>query len=74
MIFADPTVLSTLSRREVVEGLAEAIKMGVIRDAQLFEVIINWDRFGRGIKQCKFLMVSLRGYTKNRVLFGLVIS
>ena len=74
MIFADPTVLSTLSRREVVEGLAEAIKMGVIRDAQLFEVIINWDRVGRGIKQCKFLMVSLRGYTKNRVLFGLVIS
>lgn len=37
VIFADPTVLSTLSRREVVEGLAEAIKMGVIRDAQLFE-------------------------------------
>ena len=58
VIFADPTVLSTLSRREVVEGLAEAIKMGVIRDAQLFEVpesgIINWDRIGRGIKQCKF--------------------
>eukprot|EP00434_Breviolum_minutum_P032740 symbB.v1.2.028953.t1/scaffold3121.1/size63108/1 len=39
VIFADPTVLSTLSRREVVEGLAEAIKMGVIRDAQLFETM-----------------------------------
>eukprot|EP00438_Fugacium_kawagutii_P024775 Skav204268 [mRNA] locus=scaffold912:286103:288004:- [translate_table: standard] len=37
VIFADPQVLGTLSRREVVEGLAEAIKMGVIRDAQLFQ-------------------------------------
>ncbi|CAK9056810.1 Pentafunctional AROM polypeptide [Includes: 3-dehydroquinate synthase (DHQS) [Durusdinium trenchii] len=39
VIFADPTVLSTLSRREVVEGLAEAIKMGVIRDAELFQTM-----------------------------------
>jgi len=37
IIFADPMVLKTLSRREVVEGLAEAIKMGVIRDAALFK-------------------------------------
>merc|ERR1719512_603695 len=29
-------LLQTLSRREVVEGLAEVIKMGVIRDAKLF--------------------------------------
>merc|ERR1740121_3195071 len=36
LIFADPTVLGSLSRREVAEGLAEAIKMGVIRDAELF--------------------------------------
>jgi len=36
-VFADPMLLSSLSRREVVEGLAEAIKMGVIRDAELFE-------------------------------------
>ena len=59
VIFADPTVLQTLSRREVVEGLAEAIKMlgrhaavfgdarmGVIRDAKLFEA-----RQGFGFKR-----------------------
>jgi len=39
IIFADPQVLRTLSRREVVEGLAEAIKMGVIRDAELFKLM-----------------------------------
>mmetsp|Transcript_14979 Transcript_14979/g.41048 ORF Transcript_14979/g.41048 Transcript_14979/m.41048 type:complete len:391 (-) Transcript_14979:99-1271(-) len=39
IIFADPEVLRTLSRREVVEGLAEAIKMGVIRDAELFKLM-----------------------------------
>lgn len=40
LIFADPQVLRTLSRREVVEGLAEAIKMGVIRDAELFKLMV----------------------------------
>jgi len=39
IIFADPEVLRTLSRREVVEGLAEAIKMGVIRDSELFKLM-----------------------------------
>lgn len=39
VIFADPEVLRTLSRREVVEGLAEAIKMGVIRDLELFKLM-----------------------------------
>lgn len=39
MIFADPQVLNTLSRRDTVEGLAEAIKMGVIRDAPLFKLM-----------------------------------
>eukprot|EP00927_Polykrikos_kofoidii_P072047 TRINITY_DN68217_c0_g1_i1.p1 TRINITY_DN68217_c0_g1~~TRINITY_DN68217_c0_g1_i1.p1 ORF type:complete len:394 (+),score=59.54 TRINITY_DN68217_c0_g1_i1:243-1424(+) len=38
-VFADPTLLRSLSRREIVEGLAEAIKMGVIRDAQLFKIL-----------------------------------
>mmetsp|Transcript_121373 Transcript_121373/g.377712 ORF Transcript_121373/g.377712 Transcript_121373/m.377712 type:complete len:397 (+) Transcript_121373:72-1262(+) len=41
IIFADPEVLRTLSRREVVEGLAEAIKMGVIRDAELFRLMAS---------------------------------
>jgi pentafunctional AROM polypeptide len=38
-VFADMTLLRTLSRREVAEGLAEAIKMGVIRDARLFDFL-----------------------------------
>mmetsp|Transcript_54531 Transcript_54531/g.127453 ORF Transcript_54531/g.127453 Transcript_54531/m.127453 type:complete len:391 (-) Transcript_54531:65-1237(-) len=40
-IFADPDVLSTLSKREVAEGLAEAIKMGVIRDKELFDLMTS---------------------------------
>jgi len=36
-VFADMSLLRTLGRREVAEGMAEAIKMGVIRDAQLFD-------------------------------------
>lgn len=38
-VFADMSLLQTLHRREVAEGLAESIKMGVIRDAQLFELM-----------------------------------
>lgn len=38
-VFADPELLRSLSRREVAEGLAEAIKMGVIRDAGLFKLM-----------------------------------
>jgi pentafunctional AROM polypeptide len=38
-VFADPTLLRTLDRREIVEGLAEAIKMGVIRDSKLFDLM-----------------------------------
>mmetsp|Transcript_48014 Transcript_48014/g.123567 ORF Transcript_48014/g.123567 Transcript_48014/m.123567 type:complete len:393 (+) Transcript_48014:79-1257(+) len=38
-IFADMMLLKTLHRREVVEGLAESIKMGVIRDKGLFELM-----------------------------------
>ncbi|CAJ1327381.1 unnamed protein product [Effrenium voratum] len=40
VIFADPTVLQSLSRREVAEGLAEAIKMGIIRDTELFKTMV----------------------------------
>jgi pentafunctional AROM polypeptide len=40
LIFADPKLLETLSQREVVEGLAEAIKMGIIRDAELFRYMV----------------------------------
>lgn len=38
-VFADMTLLRTLSSREVAEGMAEAIKMGIIRDAKLFEIM-----------------------------------
>lgn len=38
-VFADMHLLKTLARREVAEGLAEAIKMGVIRDAKLFDLM-----------------------------------
>lgn len=38
-VFADMTLLQTLSRREVAEGMAEVIKMGIIRDATLFELM-----------------------------------
>eukprot|EP00421_Protoceratium_reticulatum_P068898 CAMPEP_0168405586 /NCGR_PEP_ID=MMETSP0228-20121227/25216_1 /TAXON_ID=133427 /ORGANISM="Protoceratium reticulatum, Strain CCCM 535 (=CCMP 1889)" /LENGTH=395 /DNA_ID=CAMNT_0008419215 /DNA_START=57 /DNA_END=1241 /DNA_ORIENTATION=+ len=39
LVFADPELLRTLGRREVAEGLAEAIKMGVIRDQALFRLL-----------------------------------
>lgn len=35
-VFADPELLSSLSRRQVVAGIAEIIKYGVIADAALF--------------------------------------
>mmetsp|Transcript_16037 Transcript_16037/g.46388 ORF Transcript_16037/g.46388 Transcript_16037/m.46388 type:complete len:390 (+) Transcript_16037:60-1229(+) len=38
-VFADMQLLKTLAQREVAEGLAEAIKMGVIRDGKLFDVM-----------------------------------
>mmetsp|Transcript_88692 Transcript_88692/g.185399 ORF Transcript_88692/g.185399 Transcript_88692/m.185399 type:complete len:387 (+) Transcript_88692:150-1310(+) len=39
IVFADMLLLRTLHQREVAEGLAEAIKMGVIRDAALFDTM-----------------------------------
>eukprot|EP00931_Biecheleriopsis_adriatica_P066226 TRINITY_DN40624_c0_g1_i1.p1 TRINITY_DN40624_c0_g1~~TRINITY_DN40624_c0_g1_i1.p1 ORF type:complete len:390 (+),score=82.75 TRINITY_DN40624_c0_g1_i1:54-1223(+) len=39
IVFADPHMLRTLSPREVAEGLAEAVKMGVIQDVKLFELM-----------------------------------
>lgn len=38
-VFADMDLIRSLQRREVVEGLAEAIKMGVIRDSKLFDLL-----------------------------------
>lgn len=38
MVLIDPETLTTLSDRLLSEGLAEAIKTGLIRDPQLFEI------------------------------------
>ena len=38
-VYADMDCLATLGRRELVEGIAEAIKMGVIRMPSLFELL-----------------------------------
>ncbi len=39
LVYVDTETLMTLPRREVVAGLAEVIKHGLIRDAGLFEVL-----------------------------------
>lgn len=38
-VYADMDLLATLGKRELVEGIAEAIKMGVIRLPRLFELL-----------------------------------
>lgn len=37
-VIADPNTLSTLPKRHVSNGLAEAVKAGIIRDPKLFEI------------------------------------
>ena len=39
MVYIDPEILNTLTRREFVSGLAEVIKYGVIRDEEFFEYL-----------------------------------
>jgi len=39
VVYADMDLLPTLGRRELVEGIAEAIKMGVIRKPALFDLL-----------------------------------
>ena len=38
-VFSDPAVLQTLDRREIVAGVAEAMKIGIIGDPDLFELL-----------------------------------
>mmetsp|Transcript_65647 Transcript_65647/g.182648 ORF Transcript_65647/g.182648 Transcript_65647/m.182648 type:complete len:407 (-) Transcript_65647:163-1383(-) len=38
-VFADMDLIKSLSQREVAEGLAESVKMGCIRDRDLFELM-----------------------------------
>jgi len=39
LVWADTSTLSTLAKREYVSGLAEVVKYGVIRDADLFALL-----------------------------------
>lgn len=39
LVYADLDLLATLGKRELVEGISEAIKMGCIRDLPLFEIL-----------------------------------
>mgnify|MGYP000290851764 CR=1 FL=1 len=38
-VFIDPEVLSTLGQRELIEGMGEVIKYGLIQDTELGK---NW--------------------------------
>jgi 3-dehydroquinate synthase len=49
LVFADTKVLTTLNARQIKNGLAEAVKYGVISDASLFKYIeANHARFLKG--------------------------
>lgn len=49
LVFTDTKVLKTLSRRQIQNGLAEAVKYGVIDDAALFAYIEkNYAKFLKG--------------------------
>ena len=41
LVFSDISVLKTLSRRQMQNGFAEAIKYGIIRDVEFFNYILN---------------------------------
>ena len=42
-VIIDPDVLSTLPQRQLSNGLAEAVKAGIIRDPELFEIFEKTD-------------------------------
>lgn len=41
IVLIDPDVLSTLSKRQIVNGLAEALKAGLILNQDLFQLFLN---------------------------------
>lgn len=45
MVLIDPTVLSTLPKRFINDGMGEVIKYGCIKDASLFELLENYHSF-----------------------------
>ena len=46
-VVIDPEVLSTLPRRQIANGFAEAIKMGLTSDAALFDIFESGDPYAR---------------------------
>lgn len=50
MVLIDPTVLDTLPRRYITDGMGEIIKYGCIKDWQLFHVLSSYDSF-EGLKE-----------------------
>jgi len=49
LVFADTQVLKTLSQRQIRNGLAEAVKYGIIGDPKLFAYIeVNHEKFLKG--------------------------
>ena len=58
LVFADTKVLKTLSQRQIRNGLAEAIKYGIIGDTKLFAYIeANHQKFLKGdIKVLNFIV------------------
>lgn len=45
MVLIDPTVLSTLPKRFINDGMGEVIKYGCIKDASLFELLEKYNSF-----------------------------
>lgn len=51
MVLIDPNVLSTLNKRQFMEGLVEALKMGITSDKSLYEIIKNSDDIYKDIDE-----------------------
>lgn len=45
MVLIDPTVLNTLPKRYINDGMGEVIKYGCIKDSSLFELLENYSSF-----------------------------
>jgi 3-dehydroquinate synthase len=59
MVFTDTKVLKTLSRRQIRNGLSEALKYGIIKDAKLFGYIeANHKKFCSGDVQALNFVVA----------------
>ena len=54
-VFVDPAFLSTLSRTQISHGMAEIIKMALVRDARLFDLV---EEFARELLDSRFQLPS----------------